>query len=278
MKKNPLTRHIRRYIWIAMSASVLSLALGYTIVVEGYHLFNAPTANDVNDIVEQTQNYKYIKVNNDSLQYTDIDMLLEGTTNQKRYKGYVMQLKDKYMFVFLQDNIQEKETLIIRESYFSNDNHLLFKENVYEQLMVSYNMNRQQVESMFVHEVYVDIQGRIKEDMPVVVLWLTGLSLMIIASILFAKEYYLANNKLSKYKVLHYGELTKVSKRLYINQRAFVYIGFSLKILYFDQMTKSVKSDNQLIVYFKDSKLNINANEETINNLYDRMHPEVLTN
>ncbi len=278
MKKNPLTNHIRRYLYLALSASVLSIALGYTIIVEGYHLFSAPTLNDVNDIVEQIQNYKYIKVNNDSLQYTDIDILLEGNTNQKRYKGYVMQLKDKYMFVFLQDNIQEKETLIIRESYFSNDNHLLFKENVYEQLMVSYNMNRQQVESMFVHEVYVDIQGRIKEDMPVVVLWLTGLILMIIASVMFAREYYLANNKLSKYKVLRYGDLTKVNKRLYINQRAFVYIGFSLKILYFDQMTKSVKSDNQLLVYFKNSKLNIKANEETINNLYDRMHPEVLIN
>ncbi len=270
-------KHLNRYLLLAGFALLLAFAIGSTIFIEGWHLLVAPTVTSEEQLNTSFEEYKYVNVQTEDLQYTEIDIIFELSTTEKRYKGYISKLNEKYIFIFSQDNVDDQSKMIIMPSNFSEGNHTLFKESVYEQFAYQSDIGEQQVRTMFISEVYIDITGRIKEDTSRVSIWLVGTLFIITGLVLILFELNRFKNYKGEYAIFYNKKLSRINKSLLMGDRGFIIMRLDLKILPFDEIIDVDKSDKNIVIYFKKHALQVKANQELIDSIYETIFPEILT-
>jgi hypothetical protein len=274
-------KQIKRFLQIRLVMAsiifVMVVALGSSIIQEGWHLMFAPTIEtfaELNDIENDNRKYSYLKP--EMLTYTEIDIILEQSLSTKRYNGYVAAFDNQYFLVFRQDNIDNQSTMILMPSFFSDDNNLLFKTNVFDQIMVTEGLTLQEINSVFHPHVLIDVRGRIKSDIPVVVLWFLIVGLFGALMGFSLKEYYDFTTKKNKYKYLRNGKLLFKSNKLLLNQKALYIIKRRIHVFPVDSIREYSVNQDSLTLYFKNVKLQINAPHITIQNFKRVLFPEIL--
>jgi hypothetical protein len=277
MNHKLVKKHLTRYVLLAGFALLLALAIGTTIFIEGWHLLVAPTITSEEQLATSFEEYKYVNLQTDELQYTDIDMIFEHPNMQKRFKGYISKLNERYIFVFSQDNVEDLSKMIIMPSYFSEGNHELFKESVYEQFSYQSDISEQQVRTMFISDVYIDVTGRIKEDTSRVFVWLVGTLFIVIGLLLILFELNRFKNYKGEYAIFFNKKLTKISKNLLMSDRGFIVMRLDLKVMPFDEIIDVDKGEKAIVIYFKKHMLQVRADQELIDSIYETIFPEILT-
>lgn len=277
MNHRLVKKHLNRYLFLAVLALLFTLAVGTTIFIEGWHLLVAPTITSEEQLTASFEDYKYVNLQTKELQYTDIDMIFEQPNMQKRFKGYISKLNERYIFIFSQDNVEDLSKMIIMPSYFSEGNHALFKESVYEQFAYQSDISEQQVRTMFISDVYIDVTGRIKEDTSRVFVWLIGTLFIFTGLLLILFELNRFKNYKGEYAIFYNKKLTKISKNLLMSDRGFIVMRIDLKVMPFDEIIDVDKRENAIVIYFKKHMLQVRANKELIDSIYETIFPEILT-
>lgn len=271
--------YLKRFVFITAFILFAALASGINILIEGWHLLVAPTITHENELAQSFKEYKYAYVESEDIQYTEIDMVfdLPFTQKQKKFNGYISKINEKYIFVFSQDNVDTQSKMIIMPSYFSEGNHTLFKESVYEELASQSDITTQEIRSMFISDVFVDVRGRIKEGRIAVILWIAGTLLGIVGFVIALLELNHLKNYSGKYAIFNNRKLNKISKNLLISDRGFIVMKWGAFVLSFDNIIDVEKQDNSIIIYFKKYRLYIKAEQDVIELIYNTISPEILT-
>ena len=277
MNHHLIKKYLKRFVVIASVILLFFSIAGVSIISEGWHLFIAPTIENEKQLKESFDDFKYVNIQSNELQYTEMDIIFESQTIDKRFKGYTLKLDEKYIFIFRQDNVDQQSKMVLMPSYFSDENHMLFKESVYDQYAFETNTNNQQIRNMFINQVYVDVQGRVKEDTPIVILWILGFFVGISGLVMTLSEYLNFKQYKGKYAIFLNKKLHQINKNLLVSDRGFIVMKFGLRVLPFDEIMDVKSNGEELKIYFKQYVLQIKANESTIDSIYNTIFPEILT-
>lgn len=256
---------------------VVVVALGFSIIQEGWHLIFAQTIetfDELSDIENNNRKYSYLKP--EMLTYTEIDIILDQTLSTKRYNGYVAAFDNQYFLVFRQDNIDNQSTMILTPSFFSQDNNILFKTSVFDQIMETEGLTIQEISAVFYPQVLIDVRGRIKSDIPIVIIWFLIVGLFGALMGYFLKEYYEFTTKKKKYKYLRSGKLLFKSNRLLLTHKALYVIKSRIHVFSVDSIREYSVNQESLTLYFKNVKLQINAPHSVIQDFKRVLFPEIL--
>lgn len=256
---------------------LIVVTAGFSIIQEGWHLMFAQTIetfDELSNIDNNNRKYSYLKP--EVLTYTEIDIIMEQPLSTKRYNGYVAAFDNRYFLVFRQDNIDNQSTMILMPSFFSDDNNLLFKTNVFDQIMVTEGLTLQEINSVFHPQVLIDVRGRIKSDIPIVAIWIFAICLFGALLGYFLKEYRDFTAKKRKYMYLSSGKLLFKSNKLLLNHKALYVIKKRIHVFPIDSIREYSVDQDTLTLYFRNVKLQINAPHTTIQNFKKVLFPEIL--
>ncbi len=272
-----IKRFLQIRIWITCIIFTLVVVLGFSIIQEGWHLLVAQTIEtfeELDDLENNNSKYSYFTPN--ELIYTEIDILLDHTLSTTRYNGYVAVLDDKYFLVFRQDNIDNKSKMILISSFFSEDNNLLFKTNVFDQIMEQEGLSLQEITTVFYPNVLVDVRGRVRSDFPIVIFWLLLVSLLAFVFTYLINDYVLLMRNKGKYKYFGKGKTLFVSNKLVLTSKALYVLKKHIKVLPIDSIREYRVDQESLKLYFENVKLDIKASCATISSFKKVLFPEIL--
>ncbi len=256
---------------------VIMLLSGYSIIIEGYHLLVAKQASTIDELsISPSRTHKYTYVIADDISYTDIDIVFENTIRDKKFKGYMAKMDDKYILVFRQDNVDEASRMILLPSYFSEGNNELFKATVYQQIIQSQGLSFTQVQAMFHPEVFVDVRGRIKEDIPIVIAWVMFIILLAIVCGWNFREKKRWKDRKDKYRYIPKQAPIKLTSNTYISDRAVFVLSYGLKVFPFETIRQYRIDPEMITLYFHSNKMIIRADKQMITKIKHQLFPEIL--
>lgn len=250
----------------------LLIGIGYSIVFEGLALASANRITSFEQLKSFSSNSnKYAFLTPNSINYTEIDFLVENKNGEVRYKGYLAQKDNEYFLVFRHSFIDQNSPMIIQNAWFDEANMLLFRESVINIIVDTTDNEKVDVDARIYPIVFVDVTGRIVSDLPVVMIWTILLVISIIAltwQLLISKRArFLSSTKQYQQWLNDTSEPIYQDSRITLTHKTIAFHRVRFKVLSFNQVREVQLQPDQIDLFFDYHKCSIKASKQIIDQI-----------
>lgn len=206
------------------------LLIGQSIIHEGAKLIFSQRITTISSLQSESEVYQLsIPI---SQAYSGIDFIYEVGGEEVRIKGYINELSDGYYLVFTQKEISENTLFILSAATFSPDKINLFKQSVILQLSEETGLSQTEISALIHPTVFYDHTQRIKNDLPVVMMW----SIVMFGLIYFAFRVSFRYFKVIKRKDVKEAHIWARQKKRYVLSSGILQLGANPSYVGFDEI------------------------------------------